>query len=229
MSRHIPIDIPPAGTTLTFNYGIGTPAVDCPDPQDGLRLLIDGTQVWSSTDDGPCVNVPLYQVVSIDLAALGVNDGFAHALRFEGVSSISPPDNNDLTNVFLDQVRILVPPDNPEPPVPSDCTCTGCNVTQGGDDDNDAVCGLDDNCTLAPNPDQLDTDGDGYGNACDADFNQDCIVNVVDLGILRTLFFLPDNVGDLNADGTTNVIDLGILRTLFFQAPGPSPADPCVP
>ncbi|MEO1576046.1 MAG: hypothetical protein AAFU65_13960, partial [Pseudomonadota bacterium] len=67
-----------------------------------------------------------------------------------------------------------------------------------------------------------DTNGDGYGNACDADFNDDCVVNVIDLGIMRTVFFTDDGDTDLNGDGVVNVLDLGLLRTQFFGAPGPS-------
>ncbi|MEO1574612.1 MAG: thrombospondin type 3 repeat-containing protein, partial [Pseudomonadota bacterium] len=100
-------------------------------------------------------------------------------------------------------------------------TCSGAGVDTDGDGVDDSV----DNCTNLPNATQVDTDGDGYGNACDADLNNDCIANVIDLGIFRTLFFQPGNQADLNGDGITNVIDLGIFRTLFFQPPGPSATD----
>ncbi|MEM6641286.1 MAG: hypothetical protein AAF610_15465, partial [Pseudomonadota bacterium] len=96
------------------------------------------------------------------------------------------------------------------------------------DSDGDGFGDDVDNCTLTSNPMQTDADGDGYGNACDADLNNDCIVNFLDLGIFRTLFFLPNNQADLDESGVTNFVDLGIFRQLFFQAPGPSPADPCV-
>ena len=91
------------------------------------------------------------------------------------------------------------------------------------DTDDDGFTDDVDNCTAVANTGQVDSDGDGYGNACDADLNNDCIVNVIDLGIFRTLFFQPNNQGDLNEDGITNVIDLGIFRTLFFGVPGPEP------
>ena len=41
------------------------------------------------------------------------------------------------------------------------------------DSDNDGVVDELDNCDLIPNPDQLDTDNDGSGNACDADDDND--------------------------------------------------------
>ncbi|MFK8014797.1 MAG: hypothetical protein AB8G17_05115 [Gammaproteobacteria bacterium] len=87
--------------------------------------------------------------------------------------------------------------------------------------------GLDDgadNCQLSVNPNQRDSDGDGYGygNICDADLNNDCVVNALDLGLFRTVFFSDDADADLNGDGSVNVIDLGLMRSLFFSRPGPS-------
>ncbi len=98
------------------------------------------------------------------------------------------------------------------------------------DTDDDGIADDVDNCQLLANPDQVDGDGDLIGNRCDADFNNDCIVNVIDLGILRTVFFTPDATVDMNVDGVVNVIDLGILRTAFFQSPGPgAPGNACAP
>ena len=96
------------------------------------------------------------------------------------------------------------------------------------DSDQDGVPDEFDNCTNVLNAPQRDTDGDNYGNACDADFNNDCVVNAVDLGLLRVAFFSTDGEpnwnpnADINGDGVVNVVDLGTLRSVFFQAPGPS-------
>jgi hypothetical protein len=95
------------------------------------------------------------------------------------------------------------------------------------DSDDDSVGDDVDNCTLVANSDQTDANGDGFGNACDADLNDDCTVNFVDLGVLRSAFFGSDAVADLNADGVVNFIDLGLMRAAFFGAPGPSAAASC--
>ena len=88
--------------------------------------------------------------------------------------------------------------------------------------DGDMFFDADDNCILIPNNDQRDTNADGIGNRCDADLNNDCVVNVEDLGRLRLHFFTSFEDADFNGDGVVNVIDLGIMRTFFFMPPGPS-------
>ena len=44
-----------------------------------------------------------------------------------------------------------------------------------------------DNCATVPNPDQLNTDGDAQGNACDADDDNDGFLDVFDLNPLDPL------------------------------------------
>ncbi|MFK8017034.1 MAG: hypothetical protein AB8G17_16545 [Gammaproteobacteria bacterium] len=90
------------------------------------------------------------------------------------------------------------------------------------DADGDGVVDGMDNCIEVANADQRDTNGDLFGNACDADINNDNTINVVDLGILRSVFFSSDGDADFNGDGVVNVADLGIMRAAFFRAPGPS-------
>ena len=50
------------------------------------------------------------------------------------------------------------------------------------DSDGDGVTDDVDNCTAVPNAAQTDTDGDGHGNICDADFDNNCVSNFSDTG-----------------------------------------------
>ena len=92
------------------------------------------------------------------------------------------------------------------------------------DTDGDGVADNADNCIETANADQRDTDGDGHGNICDADLDQNCIVNAIDLGQFKTRFFTADADADFDGNGIVNAIDLGIFKNLFFGVPGPSPA-----
>lgn len=90
------------------------------------------------------------------------------------------------------------------------------------DADGDGVLYLDDNCIDIVNADQRDTDADGYGNVCDADLNNDNVVNSIDLGIFRQRFFSSDADADLNGDGLVNAVDLGMFKAMYGEQPGPS-------
>jgi hypothetical protein len=90
------------------------------------------------------------------------------------------------------------------------------------DTDGDGIADGADNCTAVSNVDQRDTDGDGFGNLCDADLDNDCAINFADLGIMKSVFLSNDPDADLNGDGFVNFIDLGRLKQVFFTAPGPS-------
>ncbi|MEM7084047.1 MAG: dockerin type I domain-containing protein [Pseudomonadota bacterium] len=100
------------------------------------------------------------------------------------------------------------------------------NIDDLLDNDSDSFTNDVDNCTDVSNADQFDTDGDGYGNQCDGDFNQDGIVNFADLLILREAFNANANPNtDLNIDGVTNFLDLSIFSQLFLRSPGPAAID----
>lgn len=91
------------------------------------------------------------------------------------------------------------------------------------DTDSDGVFDGLDNCTAIANPDQRDTNGDGFGNACDPDFNDDDVVNFSDLAIMRSDFFTSGDLDtDLDGDGVVNFVDLSIMQSMFFLPPGPA-------
>jgi Thrombospondin type 3 repeat len=91
------------------------------------------------------------------------------------------------------------------------------------DSDADGIGNACDNCTAVANASQRDSNGDGYGNMCDADFNNDRIVNALDLGLFKQTFFTFGDIdSDLNGDGVVNSLDLGLFRALFLKQPGPS-------
>ncbi len=116
----------------------------------------------------------------------------------------------------------------------------------------------EDNCSPLPdaaadasrNRLQRDTDGDGYGNLCDADYDNNGIVGWSDFGLFATVAGTVDTVRrpaetptsavdwddefwvgeilvtpelmDHNADGRVDVLDFDILVDGFGLGPGPS-------
>jgi len=97
------------------------------------------------------------------------------------------------------------------------------SIIESVDSDADGVADASDNCTAVANAGQVDFDADGYGNACDADFNNDCVVNFIDYSQLTNEFLsTTSGLFDLNADGVINFEDAAIFSNYFLLAPGPS-------
>ncbi|MFK8032428.1 MAG: family 16 glycosylhydrolase [Gammaproteobacteria bacterium] len=96
------------------------------------------------------------------------------------------------------------------------------SVEVEADEDEDGVPDSTDNCTAVANADQTDSNGDGFGNACDADLNNDNIVNFLDLSLFSNVFLTPNADADFNSDGNVNFFDLVILQNAFFAPPGPA-------
>lgn len=91
------------------------------------------------------------------------------------------------------------------------------------DTDGDTVGDTLDNCREAYNPLQEDSDADGYGNRCDADFDQNCMVDFTDLLFMKARFLATGNLPeDMTGDGVINFEDLALLKAAFAAPPGPS-------
>ena len=90
----------------------------------------------------------------------------------------------------------------------------------GGIDDYFTILKNPDNCPLVANPDQRDTDFDGYGNACDADLDNDGFVNFAELARFRSRFGTSDPDADFDGNGFVNFADLARFRSMFGSEPG---------
>ena len=86
-----------------------------------------------------------------------------------------------------------------------------------------------DNCSVVGNPGQRETDGDGYGNFCDPDLDNNGVVQAADLAIFKPLFFTTDPDADFDGNGIVQAGDLAIMKKMFFQPPGPSCETPNTP
>ncbi|MFK8029113.1 MAG: hypothetical protein AB8G18_02650 [Gammaproteobacteria bacterium] len=116
------------------------------------------------------------------------------------------------------QIRVVVGP----------YTNTGVRVQvitgekPANDVDQDGVSDDFDNCTNVDNPDQRDSNGDGYGNVCDADLNNDGVINFIDFGLFYEVFLTDDQDADFNGDSAVNFLDFTIISYGFLGEPGPS-------
>jgi hypothetical protein len=95
---------------------------------------------------------------------------------------------------------------------------SGCN-----DLDFDGILDPQDNCTLVANPSQCDTNGDRFGNHCDADLDNNLVVDKLDRSLLQLAMGKTGaNDADLDCNGVVNSTDGQILKSAMGEPPGPS-------
>jgi 1,4-alpha-glucan branching enzyme len=90
------------------------------------------------------------------------------------------------------------------------------------DGDADGICDAKDNCSDVATRFVFDADGDGWGNRCDADFNNDGVVGGPDYIFLAQRWGSTDRLADLDGDGVVGIGDFAILSGSFGGSPGPS-------
>jgi len=91
-------------------------------------------------------------------------------------------------------------------------------VDKISDADGDSIPDADDNCRLTYNPGQQDTDEDGYGNMCDCDLDNDCVVGISDFLIFKDAWGSspPTNPdADFDSDGGVGISDFLIFRSRY--------------
>ena len=150
-------------------------------PSQGLNLSAGAAY-------GNTVNVPSTEVASLDLVEPGDADNSYLMQKLEGTAQTGAqmPNGGPYLNSTL---RQLV----------RDWIDAGA---QNSDTDGDGIENDSDNCASVANEDQLDTDSDGLGNACDADDDGDGVLDGPDafpLDATETLDTDGDAVGN-NAD-----------------------------
>jgi hypothetical protein len=119
------------------------------------------------------------------------------------------------------------------------CSASSANA----DCDSDGILNKNDNCILVPNKlragttSQLDSDTDHYGNFCDADLNNDYLVNGKDFSLWlgdtpETSSWLSkcggalyNETSDFNGDCKIDIADSNIIMKFLFKKPGPSCID----
>jgi hypothetical protein len=95
------------------------------------------------------------------------------------------------------------------------------------DRDGDGVVDVIDNCTARANPEQVDSDGDAIGDACDADYDQNGTVDASDQAqLVRYMGRSEREPGfdpryDHDGDGVIGTKDLKILLAAKGEPPGP--------
>jgi|WetSurMetagenome_2_1015567.scaffolds.fasta_scaffold78209_1 hypothetical protein len=179
--------------------GVGDVCDNCKSTGNGDQMDNDGDGIGDACDP------------DID------NDGVANALdNCPSVPNKSQKDADangigDACDPDIDGDGILNH-DDPCPFLPS--VTSGCD----DDDDQDSIPDAVDNCPLAANPRQIDTDKDGIGDNCDSDADGDGIVNGIDNCPLKAN---PDQA-DADHDGMGDACDTDGFCLVVPKNPDPA-------
>ena len=92
---------------------------------------------------------------------------------------------------------------------------------------------IPDSCDVDIDGDKADINENGISDSWElaqSDLDLDGCIDGADLGILFSLWSLPDSpIGDLNGDGSVDGADLGLLTVNWGMCPWPIQTRPCRP
>ncbi|WP_394200709.1 thrombospondin type 3 repeat-containing protein [Marinagarivorans algicola] len=90
------------------------------------------------------------------------------------------------------------------------------------DTDGDGVINTRDNCREVANPQQIDSDNDGYGNVCDGDFDNNGRVDSADASLFVSAFSSQNLLYDLDESGRVGLEDFRYFNSVLLNnPPGP--------
>ncbi|MBN8279839.1 MAG: hypothetical protein J0M16_04455 [Gammaproteobacteria bacterium] len=216
-------------TVVALNTGAGAPNVSGALGSDGFNVIGDfaGATITPALFSDQLGVTP----AQLNLGPLQANGGPTETRDLlPGSVAI---DKGSAGSAVLDQRGAIRPDDQAGVPnaAGGDGSDVGAVETGAPDTDGDGVPDPADNCTLVPNASQCDSDGDGYGNRCDGDLNNNGFTNAQDTTLLRQQLGQPSpppayNEADLNCNGFVNAQDVTLFRSLLGAPPGPSGVAP---
>jgi len=204
-------------TSQPFSVAKGPPAAEIlhPEPDAHLALgepiLLEG--YGYDPDDGNLPDAALQWTSSLD-GLLGSGAEIAIDTLSEGSHLISLSVTDSDGNPASAEVTLNVIP---------------VNLSETREDaDEDGVADHIDTCLNLANPDQRDTDIDGFGNMCDCDLNQDEFCGDQDFSLFIGCYNAATNgdpiceAADMNGDGFVGGPDFSLFIGGYNGPPGPS-------
>jgi von Willebrand factor A domain-containing protein 7 len=165
---------------------------------------------FSVTNTGEAAASFSISVLTTEGTVRGLTPSFVTLARGAGATSTLTLDvASDVPDGTPVTVRMTAT--NPADPTLFNTAAVTLRVTTNVDQDADGVPDTEDNCSAASNPDQVNTDGDAFGNACDEDDDNDTVPDGVDNCALAAnsdqIDFDRDGIGDACDPATGPPVD----------------------